>query len=293
MTTQTVSLTDYAIAVQQMSSQLASGWSEAGSRFAQQVALEGGRHVAEITRQHEILAAELGAGFRNAANTAQEWAQAARASNHEGAARVYDKFAERYYQKANDLLEPILGSKAALDGVAREARNAAQDAEKAFGGKLGRVLGPAFDAGQMIAGLWDWIDTGNSDKFGGAAMGVALSAGFGIIGAALAGSLGLPVIAVAVVAGVVAIMGSMAGDYVFGLLSDAVHSGRLSDAVNSLFLDARNFIWPRDPLVLDLDNDGLELAAATGTVIFDHDSDGVKTGTGWARPDDGFLAPRN
>ncbi|MCW8184686.1 peptidase M23, partial [Verminephrobacter eiseniae] len=47
----------------------------------------------------------------------------------------------------------------------------------------------------------------------------------------------------------------------------------------------------RDPLVLDLDGDGIETTSVRdGTVIvFDHDADGVKTGTGWVRPDDGWL----
>ncbi|MBB3122325.1 calcium-binding protein, partial [Pseudoduganella violacea] len=47
----------------------------------------------------------------------------------------------------------------------------------------------------------------------------------------------------------------------------------------------------RDPLVLDLDGDGIETTSTRdGTVIlFDHDADGVKTGTGWIKPDDGWL----
>lgn len=47
----------------------------------------------------------------------------------------------------------------------------------------------------------------------------------------------------------------------------------------------------RDPLVLDLDGDGVETTSPRdGTVIlFDHDADGVKTGTGWVKPDDGWL----
>jgi Ca2+-binding RTX toxin-like protein len=47
----------------------------------------------------------------------------------------------------------------------------------------------------------------------------------------------------------------------------------------------------RDPLVLDLDGDGIETTSTRdGTVIlFDHDADGVKTGTGWVKPDDGWL----
>jgi hypothetical protein len=58
---------------------------------------------------------------------------------------------------------------------------------------------------------------------------------------------------------------------------------------NTLFTDARNFILRLDPLVLDLDGDGLELIGASGTVLFDHNADGIKTGTGWAQADDGFL----
>ncbi|ALR02920.1 calcium-binding protein [Xylella fastidiosa] len=47
---------------------------------------------------------------------------------------------------------------------------------------------------------------------------------------------------------------------------------------------------PRDPLALDLDGDGIETTGSDGRVIlFDHDADGVKTGTGWLKPDDGWL----
>ena len=45
----------------------------------------------------------------------------------------------------------------------------------------------------------------------------------------------------------------------------------------------------RDPLALDLDGDGIETRGADGQVVFDHNGDGVKTGTGWLRPDDGWL----
>ncbi len=43
--------------------------------------------------------------------------------------------------------------------------------------------------------------------------------------------------------------------------------------------------------MLDLDGDGIETTSTRdGTVIlFDHDADGVKTGTGWVKPDDGWL----
>lgn len=46
-----------------------------------------------------------------------------------------------------------------------------------------------------------------------------------------------------------------------------------------------------DPLVLDLDGDGLELLPPSqGEYAFDHDGDGFGEPGGWVRPDDGLLA---
>ncbi len=45
----------------------------------------------------------------------------------------------------------------------------------------------------------------------------------------------------------------------------------------------------RDPLAIDMDGDGIETTGADGTVLFDHNGDGVKTGTGWVSADDGFI----
>ena len=42
-------------------------------------------------------------------------------------------------------------------------------------------------------------------------------------------------------------------------------------------------------LALDLDGDGIETRGADGRVVFDHNGDGLKTGTGWVRADDGWL----
>ncbi|MDR0776808.1 MAG: hypothetical protein LBE81_09255, partial [Azonexus sp.] len=54
---------------------------------------------------------------------------------------------------------------------------------------------------------------------------------------------------------------------------------------------ARQFIQRADPLVLDLDGDGIETIGIGGanTVLFDHNGNGIKTGTGWLKGDDGFL----
>ena len=64
----------------------------------------------------------------------------------------------------------------------------------------------------------------------------------------------------------------------------------LFDDIHELYNDARDWTIPgRDPLAIDLDGDGIETIGADGTVVFDHDGDGVKTGTGWVKADDAFV----
>ena len=47
-----------------------------------------------------------------------------------------------------------------------------------------------------------------------------------------------------------------------------------------------------DPMILDLDGDGIETMAAGQYqgALFDHNKDGIRTATGWVKPDDGLLA---
>ncbi len=65
-----------------------------------------------------------------------------------------------------------------------------------------------------------------------------------------------------------------------------------NQVINSSFLASRT-VAParRDPLILDLDNDGLETTGINTTtpILFDHTGTGVKTATGWVNPDDAFL----
>jgi len=65
----------------------------------------------------------------------------------------------------------------------------------------------------------------------------------------------------------------------------------IANLVNNLYLQFKSWTPPRtDPLVLDLDNDGIETIGIGGTVVvFDHNADGIRTGTGWVKSDDGFL----
>ncbi|WP_225981513.1 calcium-binding protein [Paracidovorax avenae] len=61
--------------------------------------------------------------------------------------------------------------------------------------------------------------------------------------------------------------------------------------VNDLFLQALNWIAPKDPLVLDLDGDGIEAIGIDPSrpILFDHDGDGTRNATGWIKGDDGIV----
>jgi Ca2+-binding RTX toxin-like protein len=282
MTQNDTALADYAAAISQMSSQLASGLSEAATRYADRVATEGGELVVSATRKFELLAAELGSEFRAAANRAAAAANAARQAGNEALAARHDKIAGRHYEQADRLLNKLMDSKSALDSIAADARAAAASADNALGGLIGKRIGPAFDAFQMLMGAADLArDMSNGDKLGGASTGVLLSWILGSLGAAIGVSvLGLPAVGVAVLAGIGALAGSFLGDSVFGFIRDFM---------NDRFSGAKNWLPTIDPLMLDLDGDGLELRSASGAILFDHDADGIRTGTGWIGSDDGIL----
>lgn len=77
------------------------------------------------------------------------------------------------------------------------------------------------------------------------------------------------------------------GDLLGGLL-DALKD--LNPELADLFGRARTLIL-KDPLALDLDGDGLETVGITADqpILFDHNGDGIKTGTGWVAGDDALL----
>ena len=97
------------------------------------------------------------------------------------------------------------------------------------------------------------------------------------IAAVALGASAIPVIAAAFAAGIAA-----------GLLWDqfADNNPDWLQVINTLF-NGR----PTDPLVIDLDNDGIELTSLNGSnAYFDLDGDSFQERTGWVSPNDGLLA---
>ncbi len=81
---------------------------------------------------------------------------------------------------------------------------------------------------------------------------------------------------------------------VFSLMENLSNNGyEQNDVIASLFASATQAIQPirRDPLVFDLDDDGLETTGISvkKPIYFDHNADGIKTATGWVKSDDAFL----
>ena len=81
----------------------------------------------------------------------------------------------------------------------------------------------------------------------------------------------------------------LAKKFIKGAIGLGGSLNEIFSSLNDFYSAARTIITGKDPLALDLDGDGIETVGADGSVLFDHDGDGVKTGTGWVRPDDGLL----
>jgi hypothetical protein len=61
------------------------------------------------------------------------------------------------------------------------------------------------------------------------------------------------------------------------------------DNTRDPFNRAKNWTRPRDPIILDLDGNGLETVGLAANIHFDFDADGVLTRTGWAGANDALL----
>lgn len=146
----------------------------------------------------------------------------------------------------------------------------------------------AYETRQAIAEALARGDIRLADELMGGLLGRAFGGAFaGALGGAIGGSVfGLPGMIVGAIAGgiVGALGGGEIGEYLFGLTHDL--------GVNDLIRDIYDLIEDllSDPVVLDLDGDGIELRPlASSLTSFDLDGDGVAERVGWVSPHDGLL----
>lgn len=175
----------------------------------------------------------------------------------------------------NELSDYVRNNKLLLAGEAVGVAAIVLDAaatRQAFAGALAR--GDLDAANELLGGL---IGRSFGGAFAAAVAGAAGGSIFGPPGAVLGAILG----------GIVgAIGGSEIGSWLFGALNDmGLSLASFIDALSDLLRDILS-----DPLVLDLDGDGIELMPlASSVTMFDLDGDGALERTGWVAPHDGLL----
>jgi Ca2+-binding RTX toxin-like protein len=174
--------------------------------------------------------------------------------------------------------------------------------------ELGKNLGGIVAAAQLIAELNKSDDDGNGPTVNDvtkAALGVAAGILFAVVG-----GLSLPAIGLGILVGfaVDVAWDAFSGDY----LSEDFKSSRFWDVffdfytgnnVSGFFPAISGFLTGNpdplvkdikyvmvDPLVLDLDGDGLEITPLSQGVQFDGNGDTIRTNTSWIDADDGLLA---
>ncbi|MDR2549748.1 MAG: hypothetical protein LBD10_06090 [Desulfobulbus sp.] len=283
----------------QYSSAFFSSLSGTGEKYAELMDVEG--KVAGIVtegRKLELLVESFGYQLQQASDKVRFFAENL---SDPASVALMRQAADDLAAKAITMSSNTTSAQARLAALAAEAESAVQAVSR-WGnalGPVGRAASPVIDAAMMAAGAMEYMTTGNSDKFGQACMGVAMAAGLGILFGAGFAALSAPALGVALAAGFAAGLGSYFGNGLYDLLKDSIPwwldffglNPGIDPATNNNFMAARNWLQRRDPLALDLDGDGIETVGILGasTVLFDHDGDGIKTGTGWLKGDDGWL----
>ena len=264
-----------------------------------------GGQAASAEQKAEAMVQALGYRIQNLARDFQLSSELADISPV--AVELRQKAAAAFAEQARALTADTASAQAKAAQFAADAQKGLRILENAKGllGSAAMAAGPIVDAAMMAEGLWEWTQTGSSDKFGQACMGVIGGTLGGIMGASLGVLLGPA--AAAAGAGIGAVIGSSLGEIFYGALNKWVDwamgpegwmlgmgewgDGGLNGIIADNFNAAQAWVRRVDPLILDLDGDGIETVGvnANTPLLFDHNGDGVKTSSGWIKPDDGFL----
>ncbi|MBB6564111.1 Ca2+-binding RTX toxin-like protein, partial [Acidovorax soli] len=297
---QDISVEDLVKAVATVGGGLASALSEAAKQYAKEIKAHQGPPLT-AKQQYEKFAETHAKALRNFQHTANQWAIAADAVGDKGIGNIMRKYRDFASAESQKVLDGIVDKRQWMEGVIKDANvkiDAANKVAAQLGDGVGRLAGPIVDLGQMAVGAFEYAETGDSTSWEDACAGVVLSwAAAGLAIAILPASLGVATIAIiaAVLAGAGSVIGGMYFQKFKNLLLeqdwfvDSV-GYLMSKLINEKYLAARGF-RAGDPLILDLDGDGIETVGITdiSPILFDHDADGVRTGTGWIKPDDGLL----
>jgi hypothetical protein len=243
----------------------ASAWSEGATRYTQEAARvlqQSGQQILTETQKFEIFATEQARSFRNLADTAKRWADAAADAGNTGIADIMRKYGDKAAASANDVLSGAIDKKQWLDALVKDANIQIDAANKTIGkvgGGVGKAFGPIVDAAQMITGAVEYVQTGDKTNWENACAGVAASAAAAALVVILApASAGIVIVALA--AGAAAGAASYFGGKYFQDLNTWLQSQNwfidtfdkvIGPLVDTLFRDALNWVPPRrDPLVL-------------------------------------------
>ena len=186
------------------------------------------------------------------------------------------------------LFKDAVASRSAYENIAKAAVGDAGQimkaaaADGALASKLltvANVLGPAINAAQLGAAA----ATGDAYVVGQTAIGVVAGMAWGALAVGIATVAGAPLVITAAASIAVGFGASKAWAWMWDNGAAEYYGinkgdkfdldtiwGSIKGITNDFFNAAQNYVIPRrDPLVLDLDGDGLELIAANGTVLFD------------------------
>ena len=184
-------------------------------------------------------------------------------------------------QKIVDSYEKASGKKVDLDGKSGLAKKISKCADVLD--KIGDGL-DLVDAGKMIYDAATKISNGDVDG----ACKVMSDYGFSTLGGIGAGALATLILGMGAVNPVLGFAFVAAMGW-WGSEMGQDFSDWWFREVLGLYDEAGAYTYPVDPLILDLDGDGIETISVKDGVNFDFDNNGFAEKTGWVGKDDGLL----
>ncbi|MBD9425934.1 calcium-binding protein [Pseudomonas sp. PDM15] len=246
------------------------------TQFSQDLAYETAKNSAEYfsdlaqseAQAYDQLAGKAYADLQAAQRLAQKYAERAIAEGDASRADYFNNLSNQFNEVAHS--KEGLTSERWINGVLLD---------KASG--VLKSMGPIGDGLDLAEAAWA-IKEGNYDELGRVSS--------GILGGIVAGAIAAAFIATLPVSGGIALGAAIVAGLFGGWAGEWWWDNIVSSSVNTDFSAAQNFVQRRDPLALDLDGDGIETVGTNNGITFDFNGDGLKTGTGWVKGDDGFLA---